>query len=120
MKEEREPTYRMLDPTLDPARWEALVAGVVARARPELERRAAGSPGAWLADWARPALAAAAVLTALATAGLLGLAPQLDPSGGEPAGVGPALGWPAPVEMWAETGRRPYLEEMLIAMEVTR
>lgn len=116
--DEREPSYAGLDPAADMERWEALLERVMARARPEIERRAAaGGPGRWIADWARPAIAAAAVLAALATGGLLSVTsrPIRDV---EPAGVGAAIGWPAPVEMWAETGRRPYLEEMLIAMEV--
>ena len=58
-----------LDPSRDPARWERMVAGVMAAAGPELARRASlPQPGMLLllADWMRPTVSAAALLAAAA------------------------------------------------------
>ncbi|HEX2190971.1 MAG TPA: hypothetical protein VHG51_18830, partial [Longimicrobiaceae bacterium] len=46
-----------------PARWEAMVAGVTARAL--AEAAAVRSPLAWLGGWTRPTLAAAAAVAAV-------------------------------------------------------
>lgn len=57
-----------LDPMADPLRWEALVGRVMTAAGPELERRQEDLDVAWVVlDWARPALAAAAMVALLMT-----------------------------------------------------
>lgn len=68
---------RLLDPSRDRARWDAMVARVVARAVAHTRRL---TVGAQLAAWARPALALAAAL-ALVTWVALALAPPAVPSG---------------------------------------
>jgi hypothetical protein len=110
------PTFAPLDPARDPARWEAMIRGIVKRAGPTLaaHRRRPG-PVDLLASWLRPALAAAAVLAAIAI-GVL--APTGEPAPARAApGVSEVLGYPAPVAAWVEAGRRPSVEELVVAME---
>lgn len=117
MSDDQDPGWAPLDPTLDPARWESMVRGIVEGAAPILGRYARRSPVDWLASWSRPALAAAAVVAALATGALLAV-PRAE-TGGSTAtiGLGDALGYPAPVSVWVSTGQPPTIEELVLAME---
>lgn len=117
MSDEQDPGWTPLDPSADPARWEAMVRGIVDRAGPILAGYASRGPAEWLAAWVRPALAAAAVVSALAlgalaAAGRAGTA--RDPSA---IGLGDALGYPEPVTAWVSTGQPPTIEELVAAME---
>jgi hypothetical protein len=118
MSDDRDPGWAPLDPTRDPARWEAMVREIVDRAAPILAGYAARGPVDWLASWVRPTLAAAAIVAALAigtlVAGGRGVAPGNDAAA---IGLGDALGYPAPVTAWVSTGQTPTIEELLIAME---
>lgn len=105
-----------LDPARDPARWEAAVARVMARAAGELERRAAPpSPILLLAGWMRPTLAAALAVAVLS----LGVLARSGPD--EPAlartGVAEELGLPDPVEAWVAEARAPTREDLIVALE---
>lgn len=99
---------------LTTGRHEALAARIVERGAPILARhRAARGPLSVLAAWMRPALAAAAVVMIAALGALLGNRPR------EAAAVPTtteALGFPAPVVAWAEAGRAPSLEELVVTM----
>jgi hypothetical protein len=118
MSDDQDPGWAPLDPSLDPARWEAMVREIVDRAAPILAGYAGRGPADWLASWVRPTLAAAAVVAALAVGALVaggrGTAPGSDPAA---IGLGDALGYPAPVTAWVSTGQTPTIEELLIAME---
>lgn len=104
---------------LDPAAGgvpERLVRSIVARAGPELARRANyREPMAVLAGWAGPTFAAAAVLAAVSLLGL-SLARQI---GTDPRlrWVPEALGLPAPVAEWVTEDRSPTGDDLLLAME---
>ncbi len=107
------PDLRPLDPSRDPARWERLIAATSARAALELaRRRRARSPAFVLAGWARPGLAAAAVL-ALVSAGVLALAPGAEAA--QPR-VAEALGVPGTVADWVETGHAPSAAELAASL----
>lgn len=108
-----------LDPSRrDPARWDRLVRAIMAAAGPELERRAAiVGPVIWLARFARPALAAAALI-ALASAAVLhaGTRSVVSPAVA-PAGVAEALAVPSPVAAWLAGNRSPTTSDVLAAVE---
>jgi hypothetical protein len=98
---------------LNAAQRELLVAAILARADAELARRASNevSPMLVLSAWARPALAAAAVLA-------LVCATVLARNGGRPAPVvADALAVPAPADAWLVSERGPTLDDLLVAME---
>lgn len=100
---------------MDPERRERTVRAILARAEPLLAAHARHpGPVGTLAGWLRPALAAAAVITVVATGFLLtGSSSVIAPSA-----VSEALGYPAPVVGWVEAGRRPSVEELLVTLEV--
>ena len=118
MSDDKEPAWAPLDPRLDAKRWEAMVRGIVDRAAPILSGYASRGPADWLVSWSRPALAAAAVVSALALGALVagGREPETGASA-EPIGLGDALGYPAPVSAWVSTGQTPTIEELVVAME---
>lgn len=93
-----------LDPTRDPARWDALLRRTRAAAARELSRRAfAAGPVGPLLRWVRPALAMAASLV-LFSAGMLALAGQEPPQPAPIPGVAEALGVPVASNGWMEDG----------------
>ena len=101
---------------LTPERRAALTAAILERTEPILaRRRAARGPVVVLADWLRPALAAAAVVALIALGALLAARPSTAeataPSTAE------ALGLTAPMVAWAEAGRTPSLEELVVSLE---
>lgn len=107
--------FSVLEP--EAGQQELLVAALMQRAAPELARRAMRdvSPVVMLYDWARPALAAAAVLTVICLSVLAG-----HTSGGAaPLGTGltEALAVPAPVNEWLVGNRSPTAADVLLAME---
>lgn len=94
---------------------ERTVRSILERAAPLLAVHAARrGPAGTLASWLRPALATAAVIAVVATAFL---AAGRSSARAEPS-VSEALGYPAPIVGWVETGRRPTVEEILVTMEV--
>jgi hypothetical protein len=115
------PDLRLLDPSRHPERWEAMVGGIAAAAAPELTRRAQaadlGLDGflGLLSGWARPAIAVAAALAAVA-ATVLALTAS-DPGLAPAPGIAHGLGYPEPVALWVETGQPPSVEELLASLE---
>ena len=107
-----------LDPSRDGERWERMVAGITAAAAPELARRArtsAPGPILLLSGWMRPTAAAATVVAAASALFLATTPPATTGTGGET--LGEALGHPAAIAAWVETGAAPSVEEMLLALE---
>lgn len=106
-----------LDPTMSEERWERMIEGILARARPELVRRAAraGLLGV-LGDWAWPALAAAA-LAAVVSGAVLARAADGGDVGIPVGGVVPALGVAEPVSVWLDEGRGPQVHDLIVALE---
>ena len=100
---------------LSVAEREMLVASILARATPELARRAADvNPVLVLSQWMRPALAAAAVLAAICVSVLTGH----DFTGSMArTGVAEALNVPSPAVEWLVADRAPTLDDVLLAME---
>jgi hypothetical protein len=92
-----------------------LVAAIMSRAQPELARRSVDvSPMLVLADWARPALAAAAVIALVCVSVLRSAAPHVEPG----SGLTDALAVPAPMNEWLISDRAPTVADLLIALEV--
>jgi hypothetical protein len=94
-----------------------MIAAIMARATPELERRGAVdvSPVAAVAEWLRPALAAAAVMAVIGGA-LLALTPAQRPAYAG-AGLTDELAVPRPANEWLTQERVPTISDLLIAME---
>lgn len=107
-----------LDPAADSERWELLVGTITRRAMPELARRAAArSPLVLLAGWARPMLAAAAVLAAISL-GVLGTAVETEvPGGSYASGLIEELEVPAPLATWLTEERGPTVEDLILALD---
>ncbi|MGH7505809.1 MAG: hypothetical protein ACRELX_09165 [Longimicrobiales bacterium] len=104
-----------LDPSADASRWEWLVASIVERASPELSRRAArNSLLGSLADWAWPALSAAAVLAVVSGAAL---ALTRQPAEAQPTVfVAEALEVSEPVRLWLDEGRAPTRSDLVLVL----
>lgn len=100
---------------IDSQRFEAVVSAILARAEPELARRAARSPFPVLAGWMRPALSAAAAVAGIAVAATLAL--RAETRAAPPPGVAEALGVPTAVSAWLETGRVPAVDELVVTLE---
>jgi anti-sigma-K factor RskA len=102
-----------LDMAADPAKLDALVTAIHVRAAPELARRAGrGSVFGVLGLWARPMLAAAAIIAAV--------------SGGALALVHPHAAWvpvvqalqvTEPVPEWFTEGRTADTQDLIVALE---
>ena len=108
-----------LDPTADRLGYERLVRRIVDAAAPELRRRAAGAhPLAMLAGWARPTLAAAAVIALVAIGALV--ATDRVGAESEAGTVAEALGLPAEAAGWLSEGRAPTQDDLILAMERRR
>lgn len=103
-----------LDPAEDRLRYERWVRRILDAAAPELARRAReDGPLALVAGWARPMLAAAAVIAALA----LGVLSAVERDAAATDSVVDALGVPAPAAEWLEDGREPTASDLVLAME---
>ena len=89
--------------------YERMIAGVVNAAAPELARRraAARDPILLIAHWARPALAAAATIAALAVGSFW--------FGAEP--VQPVAVAPEPLESWVLSEEPPSALELIAVIE---
>ena len=101
--------------SLNDIRREQLVGGIMARARAELARRAAAadvSPFMVLSAWARPALAAAAVLAVICVSVLLRDGSAVEPG----AGIAETL-VPAPAVSWLVLERSPTVTDLMVALE---
>jgi hypothetical protein len=109
-----------LDPRRDELGYERLVRRILTAAGPELERRArAAGPLALVAGWAKPTLAAAAVIAAVAVAAIAATDRGVGTTA-EPATMVEALGVPAPAADWLEDGRGPTRSDLVVAMESRR
>lgn len=108
--------FGALDPSRDTVRWEGMIRGISERAAPALARRAAErNVFVLVADWARPALAAAAALAAVSAGALaweLG-----DPASAPLAGVEEALQLAEPVSLWVAEERAPTTSDLIAAVE---
>jgi hypothetical protein len=114
---ERQPVdLKALDAMSDRLRFERAVRRVMTAAMPELERRAAANaPVALLGAWARPMLAAAAVVAVIAGSVLvLTERATLDE---RPLVTAEDLGVPAPAADWLAEGREPTKADLVLAME---
>jgi hypothetical protein len=99
---------------LSEAESERLVAAIMSRSAHELSRRSADiSPMLVLSDWARPALAAAAVVAVVCMSVLARAQPHVEPG----SGLTDALEVPAPVNEWLISDRAPTVADLLIALE---
>lgn len=109
-----------LDPGTDQLAYERLIRRIVDAAEPELARRARTSgPLALVAGWARPALAAASIVAALAAGALLATE-RVGPAADAAGSVVNALGMPDPAADWLEAGREPDAADVALAMERRR
>ncbi len=104
-----------LDPAGDQLGYERLVRRILDAAAPELHRRAASTtPLAAVAGWARPALAAAAIIAAMAAGAMFSMTRRAV----EPASTMiEAMGVPAPAADWLAEGRAPTRGDLVVAME---
>ena len=104
-----------LDPTADQLRYERLIRRILGAAEPELARRARqAGPIALVAGWARPTLAAAAIIAAVA----LGALTANERTRTQPMeSLVDILGVPAPAAVWLEEGREPTASDLVLAME---
>lgn len=109
-----------LDPAADQLAFERVVRRVMDAAAPELARRAGKTgPLVLVAGWARPTLAAAAVVAVLAAGALL--ATDREPVVGPASELAvDALGVPVPASQWLEAGREPNSGDLVLAMERRR
>ena len=100
-----------LDPRRDPERWERMVSGILARAA-----LAPRGPWGWLAAWRRPALAAAALISAVSL-GTLWWAERAAAPAQNGQTVVDALDVPRPVSDWIVEGRSPGLNDLYVALD---
>jgi hypothetical protein len=105
-----------LDLATDQLRYERLVRRVMGAAGPELERRRTPRTAlAVLGGWARPLLAAAAMVAVVA-GGVL-MATERDRVPVATGAVGESLGVPSPAADWLADGREPTKSDLVLAME---
>jgi hypothetical protein len=105
--------------TLDRLRYERLVRRTMEAAGPELARRAGPyAPVVLLGGWARPLLAAAAIVAVLAGGVLTAIERTSDAA--PPATMVDALGVPSPAGDWLAEGREPTRADLVLAMERRR
>jgi hypothetical protein len=101
---------------LDDLRYERLVRRTMEAAAPVLARRAGPyAPVVLLGGWARPLLAAAAIVAILA-GGVLA-ATERAAETARPAPMADALGVPSPAADWLAEGREPTKADLVLAME---
>ena len=104
-----------LDPAEDQLRYERLIRRNTDAATVELARRAeASTPLALLGAWARPALAAAAIIAAVAAGALMTTDRAPAPSS---AASLAELGLPDPAAGWLAEGSGPTEADLVLAME---
>lgn len=109
----------VLDPTTDSLRYERLVRRVMTAAAPELARRASPQTAlAFLGAWARPVLAAAAVVAVVA-GGVLAATERSAGATPEPV-TAESFGVPSPAADWLDEGREPTRTDLVLAMERRR
>jgi hypothetical protein len=109
--------FSPLDPTVDDARFEAIVDTIGAAAESELaRRRARASVVGQVGLWWKPLLAAAAITGIISVGALLRFQP--DPSAElEDVGIAEAIGMPDPVAEWVRSDEVPTISELILAME---
>ncbi|MDE2762142.1 MAG: hypothetical protein OXQ94_01710 [Gemmatimonadota bacterium] len=104
-----------LAPETDPGRWEALVARILAEARPLLEvRRRRHSLARTLSGWRRPVVTGAVGLAAAAAATLVLLPGNASPPV-EASIAEVAVPWS--VAAWMDGSHAPTVEELVLALE---
>jgi hypothetical protein len=110
--------FSSLDLAADPTRFERMVQAILVLAKPELAQRAAGAGPIFLvAQWARPMLAAAAVLATIAAGTLTLIERQIaDPSFVVAPGV-PEVLLPSPLADWVLEQRAPTVSDLLVALD---
>jgi hypothetical protein len=93
---------------------ERMIRAIMARAAPELARRATVdvSPMLVLAEWLRPAMAAAAVVALVC----LSVLAVTDPGPTAGAGLTDELAVPRPASEWLVDERAPTISDLLVAM----
>ncbi len=110
-----------LDPAADQLAYERLIRRVMAAAEPELERRRmTRTPLSVLGGWARPVLAAAAIVAVMAGSVLVATERDRPAQAQAPADMAEALGVPAPAVEWLVEGREPTKADLVLAMERRR
>lgn len=108
-----------LDLSRDRLGFERMVRRVMDAAGPELARRArAATPLTLVAAWARPTLAAAAMIAMAAVGAILTTDRPAQPAGADR--VVDALGLPTPAADWLAEGRDPTEADLVLAMEQRR
>jgi hypothetical protein len=108
-----------LDPAWDELRYERLVRGVLSASQQELARRARmQTPLTVVGMWARPMLAAAAVVAILAGGVLFTL--ERTAPGEASDSLAEGLGIPAPAAEWLTENREPTRADLVLAMESRR
>ena len=107
-----------LDPTLDPVRWERMIAAIMSSVQPELDRRRAlASPVLVLAAWMRPALSVAASVL-IVSLGALAFVKERSPRPHNAAPlVAATLGLPRTVAEWVVENRRPTAADLLTGFQ---
>ena len=104
-----------LAPELDPGRWEALVARILAEARPVLEaRRRRHSLASTLSGWRRPVVTGAVGLAAAVAATLFLLPANASPPV-EASFAEVMVPWS--VAAWMDGSHTPTVEELVLALE---
>jgi len=105
---------RILDPRLDPDRWERMVRGIMRGASDELLRRRrrtyAPTPMDGLVALLRPALAAAAILAAISVAALR----HADGNPTHPGSFVESSLLPEPITIWLEDGAPPTASDLYV------
>lgn len=116
MERDRRPAGPGLDPLETPAKWEELVSGIVAEARPELaRRRAAADMSGLVLGWARPVLATAATVAFLVTGAALLRESATAADTAEAPLAGAVM--PERYAAWLTAGYEPTVTELVVALE---
>jgi hypothetical protein len=94
---------------------ELMVRGIMARAATELARRSQAdlTPLMVLASWARPALAAAAILATVGVSVLVHRGVHDEPM----SGLTDALAVPQPLDEWLVSNQSPTVADLMVALE---
>lgn len=109
-----DPVVFELDPTLNPDRWESMMARIMERARPILAARRQQTLEGTLSRWRRPVMLGSAGLAAAAAAVLL-LLPGGDAGADEVSFAEVMMPWN--IAAWMEGDYAPTAGELVLAVE---